>query len=422
MLHLIDALERRRMLSVTARFDAQKSYLRVFGDDADNVIVVRQITSPHAERPGEVYQVISDGQTILNISESGLAKRVIVYGGGGNDDISVVHTVLPGGDTPFLPEFPPLTPAGVFSARCSIEGGAGDDTITSGDAADTILGGSGRDVIFANGGNDRVSGGEHADRINAGAGNDVIRGNGGNDRIDGGDGGDSLFGNAGNDSLAGQNDQDTLYGDEGDDLLAGGLGGDQHFGGAGIDTADYSGRTERLFLELFGGIPEGFSPIPGLDDQPYPRNNRLFDDGRYFFNENVKKFIPPTRESDYFGTGRLEGDGIGGVENVRGGEGDDIILGNEYNNHLSGGGGDDWIFAGAGRDTLLGNAGDDRLFSVDTRSGFPTAIDDPTDPANFPTTDKIDGGPGDDFARFDPYDSEGIASVRYRELLGFLFS
>jgi len=418
-MNLIDRLESRRLLAASAVFDPAKSYLRVFGSDAGESIEIRSVSSATTgNSTGYRVQVLVDNRIVLNDVPPSI-NRVIIYGGGGDDLIRVPANFI---TSIFHPINSGIHEVSSRAVACSVDGGSGDDTIFTGNANDTVSGNGGKDVIFTADGDDLVAGGASADRIDGGAGRDEARGNGGNDRIDGGDGDDTLFGSAGNDSLAGQNGNDTLNGSDGNDQLTGGLGGDQHFGGKGIDTANYTGRTERLLIELLDSVPESFRAIPGLDDQPYPRNSLLFDDGRYAFDEDVKKFIPPAGDDDYFGTGRLEGDGIIEVESVQGGEGDDVILGNEDDNHLSGGGGDDWIFAGAGHDTLLGNAGDDLLFSVDTRNGFPTALPDENDSNSAEGSDRIDGGPGKNFARFDPRDQSRIASVQYRELLGYLFS
>ena len=50
------------------------------------------------------------------------------------------------------------------------------------------------------------------------------------------------------------------------------------------------------------------------------------------------------------------------IENAIGGDGDDIIIGNEYRNSLSGGAGNDELYAGDQIDYLNGGAGADKLF------------------------------------------------------------
>ena len=61
------------------------------------------------------------------------------------------------------------------------------------DAANSINGGSGADVIVGLGGNDRIDGKGGKDLICGGAGNDTLTGGSAVDKFDGGDGNDSLF-------------------------------------------------------------------------------------------------------------------------------------------------------------------------------------------------------------------------------------
>lgn len=72
----------------------------------------------------------------------------------------------------------------------TIDGNAGNDSITSSGYADSLSGGSGNDTILGGGNNDTVSGGEGNDSITGDAGNDILNGNAGID---------TLTGSAGND-------------------------------------------------------------------------------------------------------------------------------------------------------------------------------------------------------------------------------
>ncbi|WP_417254918.1 Hint domain-containing protein [Celeribacter sp.] len=148
----------------------------------------------------------------------------------------------------------------------TVYGGAGNDTILTGDDNDYIEGGDGNDTIDA---------GFDDDEVYGGAGNDTIQGGEGNDTIDGGDDNDIIYGDvspdsddyaafsyyelddngettsadsdptnnsdviyggAGNDTIYGQDDADTLYGGAGDDTIDGGIDDDTLYGGAGNDT------------------------------------------------------------------------------------------------------------------------------------------------------------------------------------------
>ncbi len=89
-----------------------------------------------------------------------------------------------------------------------IEGGAGDDVLTTAGGKDTVYGGAGNDTINTNAGNDYVDGGDGDDIINTGDGDDTIYGGNGNDVINAGGGDDTIY----------------LEGDE--DIITGGKGAD----------------------------------------------------------------------------------------------------------------------------------------------------------------------------------------------------
>ena len=138
----------------------------------------------------------------------------------------------------------------------------GNDVINGTDAAETICGLLGNDVIEANGGNDIVFGdlcevkarlaGAQAgaggrDTINGGTGNDTVYGAGGDDKLTGGDGNDKVYGGAGNDSVSGGKGKDTVDGGKGNDKLTGGAGVNSYRGGAGDDSVNAkNGKRETI--------------------------------------------------------------------------------------------------------------------------------------------------------------------------------
>lgn len=244
--------------------------------------------------------------------------------GGDGDDLIDTRS-----DGPQLPDrgFPsynglPAVPADgdIFDDRDTVDGGAGDDTILTGDDQDIITGGAGEDSIDGgldddqiDGGadNDFIVGGEGADEILGGSGDDTIYGGlaptfpdvlnirddgsagpadpdptNGMDVIDGGDGNDLVFGQddddvitggAGDDTLDGGIDDDDLSGQDGDDQLIGGQGIDTISGGAGNDEIDggsgaddMSGGDDRdTFINITAGDRvdggEGFTSDPADD-------------------------------------------------------------------------------------------------------------------------------------------------------------
>ncbi|MBL4917686.1 Hint domain-containing protein [Szabonella alba] len=203
-----------------------------------------------------------------------------VYGGEGDNYI----------DTSGTRPLPDIDYPGVYPAdtdpendRDLVFGGSGNDTILTGDDADTIHAGAGddfvnagidADLVYGGDGNDTLIGGEGADTVFGGAGNDLIYG-GLDDTI--GDAldlpddvdlrpennPDLLFGGEGDDTIYGRDDADIIFGDEGNDLLFGGVDNDTIYGGDGNDTIhggpgvnELSGGADRdLFIvdDVAGG-------------------------------------------------------------------------------------------------------------------------------------------------------------------------
>ena len=94
------------------------------------------------------------------------------------------------------------TSNGIFSA---VRGGSGNDE---------IIGGSGNDTIITYGGNDQLYGGDGADKLMSGLGNDYVDGGSGDDLLDENDGRvnpqieigetNTLIGGSGNDMIFGE--------------------------------------------------------------------------------------------------------------------------------------------------------------------------------------------------------------------------
>jgi len=154
-----------------------------------------------------------------------------------------------------------------------------------------------------------INGDDRANSLAGTAKSDVINGLGGDDE---------LFGNAGNDTLNGGDGGDILVGGAGNDTLNGG-------GGNGVDTADYWGVKAGVTVNLVTGKA---------------------NDGEG-------------------GT-----DTLNGIENVRGTDFRDEIIGDQASNflngnagadHLSGNGGNDILSGGDGSDTILGGSGEDKI-------------------------------------------------------------
>ena len=85
----------------------------------------------------------------------------------------------------------------------TLDGGAGDDTLTGGSGSDVLDGGVGDDVLRGGDGDDMLIGGAGNDQVDGGRGSDTASLGAGDDRFtwDPGDGSDAVDGGAGNDTL-----------------------------------------------------------------------------------------------------------------------------------------------------------------------------------------------------------------------------
>lgn len=242
-----------------------------------------------------------------------------------------------------------VAPTAATAATCNgqlatIDESAGVGGIITGTAGDDVIVGSAfADLIDAGGGSDTVCAGAGIDHVAGGAGNDVIDGQGGSDLLEGGDGNDTLIGGEGDDSMLGGADDDNLYGHllgfsgTGDDTLDGGTGDDFLSPSYGDDVVAGGGGTNRLAYDnlaagVWVSLQAGGAQATGAGSQT-----------------------------------------ITDVQNVRGTDHDDVLIGDAASNDLDGAGGDDVLDGGsAGSDVFRGGAGVD-IAGLNGRAGGVTA-------------------------------------------------
>jgi len=215
-----------------------------------------------------------------------------------------------------------------YATGLHFHGGAGDDSL---DAQDATL-----DVT--------ATGGAGDDTLKSGEGDDDLTGNAGADKLFGGDGDDSLdCSNA--ESTAKIADQ--CWGNDGDDTItadasAADNAGDTVAPGDGEDTIDDAAA-------LYYGDSSAAIEVDLTDSADV-----MSDAG----DDQVTGTVDA-----YIGSG--EDDTLSGDDNANtfiGGGGDDTLVGLDGADYLAGGGGDDDIFGGADADTLIGNGGDDTIY------------------------------------------------------------
>ena len=163
---------------------------------------------------------------------------------------------------------------------------------------------------FAVGGDvESLVGGPSGDTLTASATTDF-------NRLTGAGGDDTLFGQGVNEVIDAGVGDDLVFAGGGNDSVTGGAGRDGMSGGTGSDTVSYQGHQTGVRVS-FDGV-----------------------------------------QND--GTGN-ENDNIAAFENIAGGPGDDLLIGDENPNSISGFSGDDVIHDRGGTDLVSGGAGADHL-------------------------------------------------------------
>ncbi|MCR0985737.1 calcium-binding protein [Roseomonas populi] len=295
----------------------------------------------------------------------------------------------------------------------TIYGTAGADSRDGTSAADAIYGGPSSNP-FSDVGNDTLSGLGGADTINGYRGNDTLDGGEGDDTLDGGFGTDTAsylsafiavtlslaFAGAQNtvgagmdtlisiENLTGGQGDDHLTGNTGANVLDGAGGNDTLDGGIGNDTATYASSTAgvTVSLAIVGPQDTGGAGIDTLISMESLRggsgNDSLTGSDRNNIIEGglgndtmtgngggdmlsyetslaaVTVSLAITTAQDTGGAGI---DTATGFRSLRGGWGNDVLIGNAASNALAGMAGDDIIRGGGGNNAIDGGEGRDTV-------------------------------------------------------------
>ena len=250
-------------------------------------------------------------------------------------------------------------------------GEGGNDNIAGEGGNDNIFGQDGNDWITGQAGNDSIDGGAGSDNLYGGAGNDDILGGTGGDTIDTGtfaDGAGTEFVDAGDDRDDVYTRGDFLNGraTAGTSLTPNGVGAtnnvDQLDGGDGLDTlivrgnsADTSGLNDVQAFEAVNLESGTFDFTIG--------NNSVFE------NDHDARVAAAGTDGYTIISGRfstatdVDASTLDEAITLRGGNGDDELIGGRGNDTIEGDGssgiddgGDDLLLGGAGDDTFITNA------------------------------------------------------------------
>ncbi|HEV8378460.1 MAG TPA: calcium-binding protein [Tepidisphaeraceae bacterium] len=289
-----ESLEQRQLLAVTAAFIPGAGILTIFGDAANNSIVVSRDAAGKILVNNGAVNVLGATPTVANTA------LIQIFGLGGNDNLS-------------------LNEANGALPRAFLFGDGGNDTLTGGSGNDQLFGQSGSDQLLGKGGFDFLFGGSE------------------NDILTGGDADDQVFGQAGNDRMIWNPGDDT----------------DLNEGGDGVDTVEVNGGNGA---EVFSVVPNGtrvrfdrLDPAPFSIDIGTSENlvlNANGGDDTFTASNGLATLISITA------------DGGAGNDTFTGGDGADFLLGGDGNDLINGGRGNDTALLGAGDDTFVWNPGD----------------------------------------------------------------
>ncbi|MDD4701069.1 MAG: VCBS domain-containing protein, partial [Desulfovibrio sp.] len=146
----------------------------------------------------------------------------------------------------------------------------------AGNAADTLTGSDGNDVLYGGAGDDILYGGDGNDTLFSGAGDDTLYGGAGSDTLFGGGGNDFLDGGAGTNHLYGGDDNDVLVFHNGDGID----------GGAGTDVLLVSNSGGLTIDDLFEQTKGIEVLITGADVDSLTNMNALTEKGISFNTGN----------------------------------------------------------------------------------------------------------------------------------------
>jgi len=327
------------------------------------------------------------GATIFN------TDSIQVNGGTRGDEVTLGGTFAPG----LTPEATGGSEIEISFALGTREAGGGYDMVV------VNLSPQNDWLMFMSDGIDIGNDGD-ADILRDDRGSITVNGQGGNDHIDASAyGGDVhpavvLHGGPGRDVLIGSTvEGSNLYGEDGDDVLIGGDSRDldRLFGGMGDDRMVGNGGPDTFYSEATVDGADDMRGGDGIDWVSYG-----FSSWGYRTNA-VTVTIGDSEPDGEPGEGDLV---HGDIENVAGGHGPNVLVGNgranvlqgwNQDDELYGGGGNDILYGGPGNDILSGDGGDDVLSGGDQNDSLSGGLG--ADRLNGENgADILQGGPGAD--------------------------
>lgn len=359
----------------------------------------------------QASSVSVSGTTVVYVAGVG-ESNVLTFSTVGNDVVvDDSETLTPGAGCAQGSDATIAICSGAGLSRVDADSGDMDDTVSiTGTISMTLRAGDGDDTITGSPGNDALYGEAGIDTINSGDGGDIV---------DGGDGDDVLRGQDGDDTLLGGPGIDQLEGDEGVDQLDGGPGADILNGGFGSDWVVYTSSTSPVEVDISDpGLDGGLDDDAGdqLSDLENIRGSAHADTltGNNIPNEidggagadtinggtdqdivsYAGRATPVTVNLNDPGADGGAEDGTGdiltSIEGARGGDANDILIGDSGANELDGNGGADTLNGLTGADYLVGGNGFDTVDYSDRVSSIVADLDGAADDGASGEGDRIE--------------------------------
>lgn len=302
------------------------------------------------------------GNSLNNVFTMGTGA-ITVNGGSGTDTASYFYTgavivdlmnsALNGGDAV----------DDVLTSIESLVGSADDDELYGTNAANTLDGGAGADLMVGRGGNDIYFVNDENDDVVelSGQGTDDVRvsldvytlpDNVEKARYTGG----STFTATGNElsnEITGGIDNDTLDGGDGHDVLVGGGGDDTLIGGAGVDTLQGGAGADNMQGGADGDVYLVDSSLDSVTEDENAGADIVFT------TTTIYTLPDHVEDVSYNGSEAFEGHGNGLDNIMRGASSEDVLVGYAGNDQLWGNGGPDILVGDDGDDLLVGGPGAD---------------------------------------------------------------
>jgi len=238
------------------------------------------------------------------------------------------------------------TATDTFTGVGGINGGSSADTFNGGNGNDNFFGQFGNDTLQGGDGDDTLEGGIGADILNGGSGFDfasyrntglsvtisLATGTGTNDAA-----GDTfisiegLVGTGWNDFLTGDGNNNVLMGNGGTDIFVGGAGNDTYYGNT--DTASFDGGVDRVDYSGVTGLSQGISVIWATG--AVVGQAGIIDTDTLFNIESIYgTSLADTFDATGYSSALARAGDYGGYQLIRGGGGNDTIIGNNGNIEL----------------------------------------------------------------------------------------